>query len=46
LAPGVFERGGKRHFRRRDHGIRHRRQDSIWIGGGSTWERIVVPATG
>jgi hypothetical protein len=20
----VFERGGKRHFRRRDHGIRHR----------------------
>jgi hypothetical protein len=24
LTPGVFERGGKRHFRRRDHGIRHR----------------------
>jgi hypothetical protein len=24
LAPGVFERGGKRHFRRRDDGIRHR----------------------
>jgi hypothetical protein len=36
LTPGVFERRGKRHFRRRDDGIRHRRQDSIWIGGGST----------
>jgi len=36
LAPGVFERGGKRHFRRRDDGIRHSRQDNIWVGGGST----------
>jgi len=36
LTPGVFERGGKRHFRRRDHGIRHRRQDSTRVGEGST----------
>src|SRR5207245_9203371 len=36
LTPGVFERGGKRHFRRRDDGIRHRRQDSTRVGGGST----------
>jgi hypothetical protein len=32
----VFERGGKRHFRRRDDGIRHRRQDNTAVGGGST----------
>src|SRR5260370_21198856 len=36
LTPGVFERGGKRHFRRRDDGIRHRGQDNTRIGGGST----------
>jgi hypothetical protein len=36
LTPGVFERGGERHFRRGDDGIRHRRQDNIWVGGGST----------
>jgi hypothetical protein len=36
LAPGVFERGGKRHFRRGDDGFRHRRQDNIWVGEGST----------
>jgi hypothetical protein len=32
----VFERGGKRHFRRRDDGIRHRKQDNTRVGGGST----------
>ncbi len=46
LAPGVFERGGKRHFRRRDDGIRHRWQDSIWVGGGSTQAVIRGAANG
>ncbi len=36
LTPGVLERGGKRHFRRGDDGIRHRRQDNTGVGGGST----------
>jgi hypothetical protein len=36
LTPGVFERGGKRHFRRGDDGIRHRKQDNTRVGGGST----------
>ena len=36
LTPGVFERGGERHFRRGDDGIRHRRQDNTRVGGGST----------
>jgi hypothetical protein len=42
LTPGVFERGGKRHFRRGDDGIRHRRQDNIWLGGGSTADTRLV----
>ncbi len=36
LSPGVFERGGERHFRRRDDGIRHRWQDNIRVAEGST----------
>src|SRR5437879_2661456 len=36
LTPGVFERGGKRHFRRRDDRIRHTWQDSTRVGEGST----------
>jgi hypothetical protein len=32
----VFQRGGERHFRRRNNGVRHRRQDSTRIGAGST----------
>ena len=36
LTPGVFKRGGERHFRRRDDGIRHSRQDNTRVGGGST----------
>ena len=36
LTPGVFERGGKRHFRRRNDGVRHRRQDNTRVGEGST----------
>ena len=36
LTPGVFERGGERHFRRGDDRIRHRRQDNIRVGRGST----------
>jgi hypothetical protein len=36
LTPGVFKRGGERHFRRGDDGIRHRRQDNTGVGGGST----------
>jgi hypothetical protein len=36
LTPGVFERGGKRHFRRRNDGVRHRRQDNTRVGAGST----------
>ena len=36
LAPGVFERGGESHFRRRNDGVRHTRQDSTRVGGGST----------
>jgi hypothetical protein len=35
LTPGMFKRGGE--FRRGDDGFRHRRQDIIWVGGGSTW---------
>ncbi len=31
LAPGMFQRGGERHFRRGDDGIRHRRQDNILL---------------
>jgi len=36
LTPRMFKRGGERHFRRGDDGIRHRGQDNIWVGGGST----------
>jgi len=36
LAPGVFERGGERHFRRRNNGVRHTRQDNTRVGGCST----------
>jgi len=36
LTPGVFERGGKSHFRRRDDGIRHRKEDNTRVSGGST----------
>jgi len=36
LTPGVLERGGKRHFRRGDDGIRHRKQDNTRVGEGST----------
>src|SRR5216684_7856265 len=36
LTPGMFKRGGERHFRRGDDGFRHRRQDNTWVGGGST----------
>jgi hypothetical protein len=32
----VFERGGESHFRRRNDGFRHRKQDSTRVGGGST----------
>ncbi len=36
LAPGMFQRGGERHFRRRDDGFRHRKQDNTRVGGRST----------
>ena len=36
LTPGVFQRGGERHFRRRNDGVRHSRQDIIRVGEGST----------
>src|SRR5229473_1627787 len=36
LTPGVFERRAGRHFRRRNDGVRHTRQDNTWVGGGST----------
>jgi len=36
LTPGVFERGGESHFRRRNDGVRHRRQDNTRVGAGST----------
>jgi hypothetical protein len=36
LTPGVFQRGGERHFRRRNNGVRHTRQDNTRIGEGST----------
>jgi hypothetical protein len=32
----VFERGGERHFRRRNDGVRHTRQDNTRVGGCST----------
>jgi hypothetical protein len=35
----MFKRGGERQFRRGDDGFRHRRQDNIWVGGGSTLRR-------
>jgi len=35
LTPGVFERGGKSHFRRRNDGVRHSRQDNTRVGEGS-----------
>jgi len=36
LTPGMFKRGGEHCFRREDDGFRHRRQDNIWAGAGST----------
>ena len=36
LTPGMFKRGGERHFRRGDDGIRHRKQDNTGVGEGST----------
>src|SRR5229473_3238503 len=36
LTPGMFKRGGERHFRRGDDGFRHRRQDNTRVGEGST----------
>ena len=36
LTPGVFERRSEYHFRRRDDGFRHRKQDNTQVGGGST----------
>jgi len=37
LTPGsVRAGGGKRHFRRGDDGIRHRKQDNTRVGEGST----------
>src|SRR5260370_29868451 len=36
LTPGVFERGGKRHFRRRDDGSGHRGTHNPRCGGGPT----------
>ena len=36
LTPGMFKRGGERQFRRGDDGFRHRKEDNIWVGGGST----------
>ncbi len=36
LTPGVFQRGGERHFRRRNNRVRHRRQDNTRVGEGST----------
>jgi hypothetical protein len=36
LTPGVFERGGEHHFRRRNDGVRHTRQDNTRVGAGST----------
>src|SRR5262245_11881305 len=39
LTPGVLQRRSLRHFRRRDDAFRHKRQDSIRLGGGSTQVR-------
>jgi hypothetical protein len=36
LTPGVFKRGGERHVRRRNDGVRHTRQDNTRVGEGST----------
>ena len=36
LTPGVFQRGRERHFRRRNNGVRHTRQDNTRVGEGST----------
>jgi len=36
LTPGVFERGGKRHFRRRNDVFRHKKQDNTGVGKRST----------
>jgi hypothetical protein len=32
----VFQRGGERHFRRRNDGFRHTSQDNTRVGQGST----------
>jgi hypothetical protein len=32
----VFQRGGERHFRRRNNGVRHSRQDNTRVAAGST----------
>jgi len=37
LTPGMFKRRGDGNFRRGNNRFRHRRQDNIWIGEGSTW---------
>ena len=36
LTTGVVQRGSERHFRRRNDGVRHRKQDNTRVGGGST----------
>jgi hypothetical protein len=36
LATGVVQRGCQRHFRRRNDGVRHKRQDNTRVGEGST----------
>ena len=46
LTPGMFQRGGERHFRRGDDGIRHSRQDNTRVGEGSTLTDPPVPKRG
>ncbi len=36
LTPGMLKRRGEGDFGRRNDGFRHRWQDNIWVGGGST----------
>jgi hypothetical protein len=38
LTPGMLKRRGERDFGRGNDGFRQRRQDNIWVGGGSTLE--------
>ena len=39
LTPGVLQRGGMRHFRRRNNALRHKRQDNTRVSEGSTKAR-------